>query len=49
MQFHVDAASAEGYTLGFEAETLLGGGVSAQFDFAASAQYALPGQVKGSA
>jgi len=40
--FHIDAAAAKGYALGFEAKTLLNGGIATQLDFSAGAEHALP-------
>ena len=41
---HIHAASAEGDSLGFQAQALFESGVSPQFDFTAHAQDAMPGQ-----
>jgi hypothetical protein len=43
---HVNASASKGYAFRFEAQALFDGGVSAQFYFAAGAQYPLPWQVK---
>jgi hypothetical protein len=44
VEFHVDASSAEGDTFHLQAESLLGGVLSGQFDGAAGAEDAMPGQ-----
>ena len=46
---HVDAASAELHSLGFQAKSLLEGVIAAQLDRASRAQHALPGQSDRSA
>jgi hypothetical protein len=44
VEFHVDASAAEGDTFHLQAESLLGGVLSGEFDGAAGAEYAVPGQ-----
>lgn len=44
MQSHVDAATAEGNSLGLKPETLFNGGISAQLDFSAGTYDAMPGE-----
>ncbi len=46
MGAHIDASSAKRDTLGLQAETLFGGGISAKLDFAPGPDDAVPGQIK---
>jgi hypothetical protein len=47
VKFHIHATPAENYAFSFETKPLLEGGITAQLDFSACAQDAMPGQSEG--
>jgi len=45
--FHIHAAATKSYAFGFEAKTLLNGGIATQLDLSAGSEHAMPGQSEG--